>query len=576
MNNINEPKYDTDLVNKAYVDKLVGGVEEETIKQVGSVSKIYTTTPTTPYKVGNLYTDGKDIYVCIRDKDFGAYDANDWQLASDYTNDDVANRKNTVFTSQPTPPYIVGDLWTIEENNAPGELYKCIRSRTSGSFNASDWELATKYDNTKTTIDGGIVTSGTVQLAGSSGAIKAGITGNGTADTDIRIWAGNTYGNRGSAPFRVTQGGFLYAENANIAGTITAKEGKIGAWTLNAYKLYATSNTGEVAVVQVPGYEYEPGKRTSTVFAAGGTNHNNYTDCPFRVSGDGYLYSTHGYIAGWTIAPDRLYTANNGIYANGEAYFYPTGGGVFALNDGCQLRGPGGVLLAADGSNSITMPGQGNMRIQAPKSMNLEANAIGIDATNYVRIQDLYFSGTTITSKAYSGTNITLYYNNTIKSNNHVLLQPSSSGNAYVGTAESTNRILTSADGISSRNVKTNIKVIDEYDALYKDLQNLDMYTYDYKYKGIRENKSDFGFIIDDIDASPTLHKYCRNYDTVSQLDEDTLIPGWKEVKHKTTKIRHKNWDKESYIKMNLILIKTLQDKIDKLEERIKVLEGGN
>ena len=112
-----------------------------------------------------------------------------------------------------------GDIAAIVYSNPNNPAWICLEEEELAIIG----ELATKYDNTKTTIDGGIVTSGTVQLAGSTGAIKAGITGNGTADTDIRIWAGNTYGNRGSAPFRVTQGGFLYANNANIKGIITAK-----------------------------------------------------------------------------------------------------------------------------------------------------------------------------------------------------------------------------------------------------------------------------------------------------------------------------------------------------------------
>ena len=47
---------------------------------------------------------------------------------------------------------------------------------------------------------------------------KAGITATGSADTDTRIWAGDTYANRASAPFRVTQAGKIYANDISISG----------------------------------------------------------------------------------------------------------------------------------------------------------------------------------------------------------------------------------------------------------------------------------------------------------------------------------------------------------------------
>lgn len=53
---------------------------------------------------------------------------------------DTADSKRTVFITQPTPPYEVGDLWT---NGT--DLKRCIVRRQSGSFNAADWDLATNY-----------------------------------------------------------------------------------------------------------------------------------------------------------------------------------------------------------------------------------------------------------------------------------------------------------------------------------------------------------------------------------------------------------------------------------------------
>lgn len=59
----------------------------------------------------------------------------------------LADSKAKVFTSTPTVPYKVGDLWVQGTN---GDVMKCKTARSSGSYTASDWEKASKYtDDTK-------------------------------------------------------------------------------------------------------------------------------------------------------------------------------------------------------------------------------------------------------------------------------------------------------------------------------------------------------------------------------------------------------------------------------------------
>lgn len=158
---------------------------------------------------------------------------------------DTADGKRQVFVAQPYTPYDVGDLWLREYTDSgvtKKELWRCITARASGSFNINDWAEAVYYDNTVTSINGGIVTSGTVQLAGSDAAIKAGITGNGTADTSVRIWAGATFGNRGSAPFRVLQDGSFVASKGKITGEINANTGSIGGFTIGSGRIGTQSS----------------------------------------------------------------------------------------------------------------------------------------------------------------------------------------------------------------------------------------------------------------------------------------------------------------------------------------------
>ncbi|MCG8482589.1 MAG: phage tail protein, partial [Clostridia bacterium] len=56
---------------------------------------------------------------------------------------DTADGKRRVFTATPTPPYDVGDLWA---GGANGDLKRCKQSKElEDIYSAGDWELASKY-----------------------------------------------------------------------------------------------------------------------------------------------------------------------------------------------------------------------------------------------------------------------------------------------------------------------------------------------------------------------------------------------------------------------------------------------
>lgn len=97
-------------------------------------------------------------------------------------------------------------------------------NKSNAAKQAAIEDAAKKYDDTKTTINGGLVTSGTIQLAG-DGNIKAGITGQGTSDDSVRIWAGTSEENRNNAPFRVLQNGKMFAVNGEFSGTLSGVTG---------------------------------------------------------------------------------------------------------------------------------------------------------------------------------------------------------------------------------------------------------------------------------------------------------------------------------------------------------------
>lgn len=281
--------------------------------------RIFTSTPYTPYEVGDLWVQGSsgDIMRCKTARSTGAYSSSDWEKASKYTDNsalttfingaysntidnltsqidgkietwfqnsdpatawtnntikakhvgdmwfsgatnllkrysssyvwveihdqkaidaytnaaaakDTADGKRRVFVATPYPPYDIGDLWVNGK-----ELRRCATAKASGqSYNVNDWVVAVNYDNTKTTIDGGLVTSGTIQVAGDNQSILAGMTGKGTTAASIRFWAGASFENRATAPFRVRQDGNVVMTKADITGKVIATSGAIGGFEI--------------------------------------------------------------------------------------------------------------------------------------------------------------------------------------------------------------------------------------------------------------------------------------------------------------------------------------------------------
>ena len=165
---------------------------------------------------------------------------------------DTADGKRTVFVAEPKPPYQIGDLWVDGK-----ELRRCVTARASGTYVATDWAIAVYYDNTKTTIDGGIVTSGTIQVAGDEKYILAGITGKGSSGDSIRFWAGTTFENRSIAPFRVQQNGKVYMKDAVVEGEINSIIGNIGRWILSDGIIKSKASIDEKAKVKIPAIQLD-------------------------------------------------------------------------------------------------------------------------------------------------------------------------------------------------------------------------------------------------------------------------------------------------------------------------------
>ncbi len=115
-----------------------------------------------------------------------------------------ADGKRRVFLNTPYPPYDAGDQWIDGYGSSSGTMRICVRSRQSGSYVSSDWQITSADGNTQASIDRGIFTAaGFMTFGGSAGMV---------GDGDIRIWSGGT--NANNATFQVTAAGEVMAKKA--------------------------------------------------------------------------------------------------------------------------------------------------------------------------------------------------------------------------------------------------------------------------------------------------------------------------------------------------------------------------
>ena len=109
--------------------------------------------PSTAWNTANLKLKHTgDMWYKLSTKELKRYSGSAWVLIEDKQAIDayaLANTKRTIFTAQPTTPYVIGDLWKV--SNIAGIDFKiCMTSRSSGVYVAGDW---VNVNDSKTYID---------------------------------------------------------------------------------------------------------------------------------------------------------------------------------------------------------------------------------------------------------------------------------------------------------------------------------------------------------------------------------------------------------------------------------------
>lgn len=365
----------------------------------------------------------------------------------------------------------------------------------------------------------GSFTLNTNRLYSGSGTSTAGI---GVYGSDYAFWAGGDTSS--TAPYRVSHGGALTATNADITGTITtsnitATGGKIADYTISGAMLVG-NNVG-LSGTSGQGWAFWAGS-------------NDAGSAPFRVGHDGSFYASSGSISGSIIGSginaDNISSGSlsAGYISGGTLSLATSGGGRVRFGAGTTHMVTTGLNLGYNGVNAgIDMNGSGISHCSG--TTNTGNMTTGSDAQ-----LDIY--GKTMRLRAKDGLGYMVFLK----------------GDATTGFTGL--NLYNLVHDSSSKNMKKNIKLIsqEEENKLYNILKEIPLYSFQYKKRYDDPTKLEelhHGFMIEDV--------------------ENTILDDYLHFKQDDKDKNIKTYDYKELSKLNLVLIKSLQNKIIELEEKL-------
>lgn len=197
--------------------------------------------------------------------------------------------------------------------STPADGATGFKVTSTGLLQAANATIWGKLYSSTGTIGGWTLASN--QLSSGSGTSYVALSSNTSSSSNYAIWCGNA--TAGSAPFRVTRAGALYATNATITGTVTANNGQIG-----PLGVYTNPTTGQAAVSLT---KYG-GQSVLYMNSDGSIWFYNFN----IMTSDGYP------IGGWYQDSDltnNTSAAARGAYTNGHYMRICTGYGIHVLSE---------------------------------------------------------------------------------------------------------------------------------------------------------------------------------------------------------------------------------------------------
>lgn len=152
--------------------------------------------------------------------------ATDWTPAPEDVQEGIDEAYNTALTAINTAND-AADIAAIAAQAAADALAQASNAESTAE------RAANITDYLFTTVDGNVVATGTLLVGDALGNNNAGISGvvAGVPASSVRFWAGATFDNRNTAPFRVQQNGKVFMSDAIIQGELNA--GKVGGFTIS-------------------------------------------------------------------------------------------------------------------------------------------------------------------------------------------------------------------------------------------------------------------------------------------------------------------------------------------------------
>lgn len=150
---IKASKY-TDDAKAKEVEKQLGTVKNDLQIQIDGKIESFNqeSDPSTSWTTEALKVQHKgDLWYNPTDKVTKRWSGTEWTTLDDATAlaaQELAKNKRRVFSSQPTPPYDIGDLWC---QGGSGDIMQCKTAKpVGGTFDNSDWKRASKYTDDST------------------------------------------------------------------------------------------------------------------------------------------------------------------------------------------------------------------------------------------------------------------------------------------------------------------------------------------------------------------------------------------------------------------------------------------
>ena len=414
---------------------------------------------------------------------------------------------------------------------------------------------------------------------------------------DYRIWAGNA--DPASAPFSVKKDGTLKATSATIDGVLTAKaDSKIGPWNISSSSIWYGSNnfynsgslyfgTSGISIknkfkVDSSGYltcsnaNLTNASVSGSISASSLTLTGSATLDAAKVSGT----LSAAYIAGGNISGGTITAAD--IHLNSGTVKLCTSGRVeFSNKTGFFSMGP-----ASKHSNAaeVTHPYVSGLNVAKGSGGISFRDSGGIGGTGsqrgYVLINSDSVRGATNQLNIFGDDGVEIASNAWIYLWSKIELQ-GKGGSVWAGNDSlEQGKIKTTVGDASSRILKENLEAFTdkEYDDAYNLLKKMTLYNYDYKYN-MYTDRHQYGFIIDELEEHEETKQFFRFEDMYAKVENGRLKPsvvddpGFDKNNLPKNCITYKEYNSDVLDKFLLTLCKSLQSKIEELQQEVETLK---